>query len=514
MPKDRKKLYIIGIDAAPLWLIKDNYRKYNLDGFSELMAKGALTDLESTMPPMTGPSWPSIYTGFRPGDHGVPEFLKIEANYTRSVVYYNPEIKPPFWDSLAQKGLRSLVMNPAMLVKTSKYPNVDMMTGFPLPPKFSSKEVKEVADSHDFIGEPEIEMKLHHDEMSLDEASERYIESIRKRAEVSRELIDMNDYDLSFICFTETDRVQHFALNKPEWKRYTLPLYEQISVFLKWIERRAEKENGTVIVVSDHGAQPIKKALLMNGWLINKGYSKMKRKIEEGLKSGESTGALRYKLREQVLRSVHRKGSKTLLYSKLPSGGKRIVRAVLANVFTGTSTGNYTRIHDFDYDMEHTLAFASIANCPTTTIFINDHRFQHGCVSAADKKRIKRKIMRDLMSIKDDKGKKLITGVYDADDYYEGTKLFIAPDIFASVRKGYILEAFGYQKNGNLFMKPERPKSGDHLQNGIFGVVSYGEKLDYRKIAETKLYVYNINPTVMRYFGYAPQNDKRYKPIF
>ena len=88
-----KKLYMIGIDSAPLWIIKEYYKKRNFSGFEAIMDDGVLKEMESTLPPMTGPSWPSIYTGFRPGDHGVPEFLKMESNYTKDVVYYDPGIK-------------------------------------------------------------------------------------------------------------------------------------------------------------------------------------------------------------------------------------------------------------------------------------------------------------------------------------------------------------------------------------------------------------------------------------
>lgn len=509
-----KKLYIIGIDAAPLWIIRDYHRKGSLEGFSEIINKGALTYMESTLPPMTGPSWPSIYTGFRPGDHGVPEFLKMEPDYTRSVVYYDPGIKPPFWESLAHKGFKSLVMTPAMLVKTTSSRNVDMITGFPLPPKFSSSSIKEAADRHDFNGEPEIEARMKNGEITIEEASKIYREGIRTRAEVSKDLIDANEYDMAFICFTETDRMQHFSLNKPNWADCVVPLYEEISSFLKWIERRAKKEASSVMVVSDHGAQPIRKMFLMNGWLRRAGYSRFKKEIEDGITEAKSGVALKYKLREQILRSVHRSGSRKALYDKLPRIGKRMARAVLANTLSGTSSGNYNRIHDFDYDMASTKAFANVANCPVTTIFINDGRFTHGSVKPSEKKALKKKIMRDLMGIKDENGKPLIVNVWDADEYYEGTKLFIAPDIMAEAKEGYLLESFGFLKDGNLFMEPEMPKSGDHLRNGIFGIMSYGDKINYSKILKKKIYVYNVQPTVMKYFGLVPKNDKRYGPIF
>lgn len=483
-----------------------------MGGFEEFIKNGALTNMESTMPPMTGPSWPSIYTGFRPGKHGVPEFLKMEPNYTKSVVYYDPKIKAPFWDSLSQNGLKSLVITPAMLVEPSTEPNVDMITGFPLQSKCSSKRIKAIADKYHYTGEPEIETKMKSGEVSLQKASSIYKESIDTRSRMSKELINNNEYDLSFICFTEQDRLQHFSLNNQRWRDYILPLYESISDFMLWVEERARRERSTVMVVSDHGAQPIEKKFLMNGWLVHKKYAAFTKAIEEGINTNK--GVMRYVVREKLLSSVSKSGSRKLLYDKLPPSLKGIAKSTISKMLSGTSPEDYTRIHDFDYDMKKTVAFASIANCPVTTIFINDNRFESGIVTKMERPRIKKRLMEDLAKIKDKDGKKLIINVWDADEYYEGTKLFIAPDIFAEIRDGYILDAFGYLKSGGLTIDPEMAKSGDHQRNGIFGVMSYNRSIDYGKISRKKLYVYNVQPTIMRYFGLNPHNDSRYSAIF
>lgn len=507
--KEKKKLYLIGVDSASAWVIKDHCKKYNLQGFVKFMDDGVLTDIESTMPPMTGPSWPSIYTGYKPSGHGVPEFLKMEPNYTKTVVFYDPTIKEPFWDKLSRHGVRSLVMTPAMLVRPSKEENVDMITGFPLPGRPNSNEMKKIADKYNYIGEPDMEKEMKSGEITLRQASERYVDAIDVRSRISKELISKNDYDLNFICFTETDRMQHFSLSEKEWPEYVLPLYERVSDFLLWVQDRAKRENATVMVLSDHGTQPIKKKFLMNGWLLNNGYSKVKGSIESGLKD-PSKGSIKYDIRESLMKS----GLRRKVYDKLPNFGKNIVKSTIASTLSGTSSGDYTRLHDFDYDMSKTFAFASIANCMVTTIYINDHRFERGIVSAKEKPKLKKKLMADLMMIKDEQGKPLIVNVWDADEYYDGTDLFIAPDVMAEARKGYLLDAFGYLKSGGLFMDPEMAKRGDHLREGIFGVISNNQKLKYDEIAKKKLYVYNVEPTIMNYFGFSPENDKRYGPIF
>ncbi|MEM3227786.1 MAG: alkaline phosphatase family protein [Candidatus Micrarchaeaceae archaeon] len=508
------KLYLIGIDAAPLWLLKENINSYRLGGFKKMaLGNGVITNLESTMPPMTGPSWPSIYTGFRPGEHGVPEFLKMQPNYTKDVVFYNANIKRPFWDTLAEHGFKSLVITPPMVVKPSDEENVDMMTGFPLPPKFSSKKVHDAAAKHGFAGEPDIEHKIKSGEISMEKATKLYVESIERRSKMAKDLISGDGYDLAFVCFTEEDRAQHFSLNLPNWKDYVMPLYESISDFMLWIEERAEKEHATVMLVSDHGAQPIKMKFLLNGWLINSGYAVLKEELSKQIDETSAIGSMKYSMREGILKVINRSGSRKLIYDKLPKSLKGLSKAALSKLLVGASRDDYIRIHDFDYDMGRTKAFASVANTIVCTIFINDSRFEHGIVSKSEKPRLKKQIMGDLLKLKDERGHRLIVNVFDADDYYEGTKLFIAPDIMAEAKEGYLLDVFGYMKSGKLFTEPEPAKRGDHIRNGIFGILDYKNSHDYAALERKKLYVYNIEPTILKYFGIGPDNDKRYKSI-
>jgi len=247
-----KKLYLIGIDAAPLWIIKGEYKKWHLNGFKELIKHGTLIDMESTLPPMTGPSWPSIYTGFKPKEHGVPDFFKIQSNYTKEVVYYEPSIKEPFWEKLARDKIKSLIITPAMMIKLPSHKNIDMITGFPLPARFSSEKIKRISKRYGFFGEPDIESDMKSGKISLFEASSIYVKSIKKRSDVSKALIKRGNYDIVFVCFTETDRMQHFSLNTKDWKKCVIPLYQEISEFLEWIIKRAKEEGARLMIVSDH----------------------------------------------------------------------------------------------------------------------------------------------------------------------------------------------------------------------------------------------------------------------
>ncbi|MCL5100459.1 MAG: alkaline phosphatase family protein [Candidatus Marsarchaeota archaeon] len=151
-----KRLFVIGIDSAPKWIIKKLSSKYKLKGFLKFIDSGTLENLESTIPPLTPVAWPSIYTGLDPSIHGVTNFFKLNKDYTKELIYYDTKRHPPFWEILARNGVKCLIVTPATVVQTGSS-NVDIITGFPLKPRYSSNKLKNAAKKFGFYGEPEIE---------------------------------------------------------------------------------------------------------------------------------------------------------------------------------------------------------------------------------------------------------------------------------------------------------------------------------------------------------------------
>ena len=494
--KEGQKFYLIGIDAAPLWMIEYFIKKYKMKGFEEFNKQGILTKFLSTLPPMTGTACPSIYTGLEPREHGSLDFFYMDKDYTKQLIYFDAEKTHPFWDELSRKGVKSLVITPAMVIRTSKEKNVDMISGFPLPPKFSSIELKNAAKEFKFRGEPDIEPKIKKGEITLKQASDEYVKSIHARAELSKYLIKKNKYDLSFIYFAETDRLQHFSLNNPKWDKYIAPLYKEISNFFEWLLEFTKNENAVIMLISDHGAQPIYNKFLLNSWLINNNYLVLKEgiiKVEENKKMNlQST---KYQIREKLLKSRARK-----IYDKMPKSSKRIISNMIGKLLTSASNENYTRVHDFDFDMKKTKAFASVSNFPVSVIWINDNRFASPVVKSKEEKRkLKNKIKESLNKLKTNDGKKLIVNIIDGDEYYKETKLFIAPDLIISAIDNYSIDIFNYSKD-NIFMKPEPAKYGDHTLYGIFGIINKSNKKNIINKKIDKINVCDIFSIVMNYF--------------
>ncbi len=490
-----KKLYLIGIDAAPLWLIKKFSQEKNMASFNKMIKENDLIEMESTLPPMTGAAWPTIYTGLNPGKHGVPDFFVMKNDYTPDLVYYDSSKNPPFWKDIALSGKRCLVITPATDITLPEYPNVDMITGFPLKARTNNNRLEALMKKYDFYGEPDVEKEMKSGKMTEKEGSMHFLKSTEARTKLAIEAMKEEDYDFVYVCYTETDRLQHFVLNKKNMDEYLLPIYQSIGRYLDHVMRLADKEKGAVMIVSDHGAQPIKYKFLINSWMIKNGYAKLKgsimEKITDTSKSSEATESdSGYGVRDKLLKSRLRN-----VYDRLPHSMKGIVSKSAGRILPASNAGRYTRIHLFDYDMENTKAFAAISNINVATIWINDKRFRKGSVSPSEKDKLKREISKKLLSLKDKEGKKLIYKIYDGSAYYGKTSLFIPPDLFVEAMPGYMIDIFNFSSN-SLFMEPEPPKRGDHTKMGIYGFYPWKNE------DKTKTFKINdVYQTVLDYYG-------------
>ncbi|MGC8649030.1 MAG: alkaline phosphatase family protein [Candidatus Micrarchaeia archaeon] len=484
--RGRRKAYLIGIDSVPLSVLKELSGNKGMEAFDELLKTNSIVDLESTLPPITGPAWPSLYTGLNPGEHGVPNFLTITKNYVKELVFFDSHKHKPFWETLADEGHKCLVITPAMITMPPINKNIDMITGFPLPSKPSNEKMGRMMQKYNFTGEVDLEKDIVEGKITLDYATAEYIKTIKKRAGLAKECILNDDYDFVYVCFTETDRIQHYTMNLRDRKKYLLSIYSEISNFVGFILERAKKEDAAVFIVSDHGAQAIYNKFLINTWLINKGYITLK---SENTK--QKGNILKYKMRSLLMR--HKSTLRKFFY-KMPHSMKLFIKNTFIDSLPADTSKGTAYLYIFDYNINKTKAFAEVSVLPVCSIWINDKRFDKGIVDEKEKKALKQKLISELKEVKSAEGDKMFVNVIDADEYYKGTKLFIAPDIFAEAKPHYTVDIFTYSKN-SIFAKPQKGKSGDHTRYGILGF--------YPKIKVNNPKITEVKDIIMKYFDEA-----------
>jgi predicted AlkP superfamily phosphohydrolase/phosphomutase len=107
------KLLIVGIDAADRHLILDWSSRGLLPNFDRLMQQASWGDSGNSTGMVAGTVWPTFYTGVLPGRtgrfRGTTQF--VSGTYEHADIDLPRDDFPPFWDVLAEQGVRSYVVD-------------------------------------------------------------------------------------------------------------------------------------------------------------------------------------------------------------------------------------------------------------------------------------------------------------------------------------------------------------------------------------------------------------------
>jgi predicted AlkP superfamily phosphohydrolase/phosphomutase len=452
---DLKKVYLVGLDSVPLWILEKLPDTKEFENIHRIMKKGKIKDLLTTMMPVTNAAWGAIYTGLSESELGIYDFLILNKDYKLDLVEYDNVAYPPIWESL---NLKSLVITPATYVEVSRKSNVDMISGFPYPYNTNNQKLKLLMKKYNFYQEAAVEKDVESRKISPEEAAKLFVDKIRIRREIASEMLSENEYDFVFICITETDRIQHFTLSRDNYMDYQLPIFAEIDKLLKYILERIEREDGTLLLVSDHGGQAVHKKFLINSWLIQNGYAKLKDENKNVVLATSITN-------NEMVRKI---------YDKMP---KVIKKKVISSGIADTS------FKPLDLDMKNTVAFSATSTDAIVPIWINDSRFAEG--SNANLK-FKEKLMEDLKKID------MIENVLDGKKYYGNTNKFIVPDILLEAKGGYSIKT--NEIDTELIKELNVNRGGDHTKYGIIGA--------YPNILENKDYnVKEVASIIKKLYG-------------
>ena len=260
------RLLVVGLDGGTDSVI--GLPDANLPNIAALRAGGASATLTSTVPPVTAAAWPSMMTGWNPGRHGMYDFrtLGIErysrlwgAGHSapfeegRDFVSSRRWSGAAFWDQLDAPA--------AVLSVPMTYPawRIDgrMVAGFPLPdydrnhtePPELADQLPPLLDFADRIGK-----------LSDRELADRCQALIDRQRDIVLRWLREDEHEVVVVVFQSTDFAQHRL-----WKYLDQgghPLREALLEMYRSIDglvgeaRETLGEEGTVVVVSDHGFGP------------------------------------------------------------------------------------------------------------------------------------------------------------------------------------------------------------------------------------------------------------------
>lgn len=291
------RVLVIGIDGATFDLLSPWAEKGDLPNLARLMSEGAHGPLESTLPPVTSPAWPTFATGKNPGKHGVFDFIRplggrfelVNASSLRG---------PTLWEILSRAGRKVGIMNVPVTYPPKPVNGfviggmLSPMTGtFTYPSSFLDRYASELRP---YRIAPEVQYKGDNEKAFVEDL----LDLVDRRGRYALRLMEDCPYDFLMFHFQATDVLQH-ALWKavdpahPRHDPRSAPrvtamfksIYDRIDDFIGQMLERLD-DDATVMVMSDHGFGSLHHTVNLNLYLIDRGLMKLKSGAWTRLKTG------------------------------------------------------------------------------------------------------------------------------------------------------------------------------------------------------------------------------------
>ena len=484
------RVLVIGLDAATFDLIEPWMAEGLLPSFHRLMSEGAWGRLESTIPPVTAVAWNAFATGKNPGKHGLFDFVRREAgSYSIRVVNGASRRAEPFWRLLDRNGLRVGVVNVPMTYPPDRLQHGFVISGLDAPGWDS-----------DFVYPPRLkellahcEYEIHPTHTSLEDWRESLFEVFDVQVRAFWELYHTQPWAALIMVFMQLDIAQHLFWREmeagdPLWGDVIRRLYQKADEFLGKV-LDALDGGTTLVVVSGHGAGPLKKAVSINQWLFRQGYLVLRRhrESEKGFN-------------ETLLRVC------TLMNMRLCERFKTACKERLA--WARDRIESYLLATQIDWTKTQAFAMGEYGG-----IFINlQGREEQGIVLSEEYEPLRDEIAARLLTLRDpDNGKAIIQRVYKREEIYSGAYVEWAPDLVLDwgdysydCRERVGTEHQDVFENEATYIPfADYKKTGVHRRHGIF--LMHGLPARSGRVEGARLM--DVAPTLLHLLGIPVPDD-------
>jgi predicted AlkP superfamily phosphohydrolase/phosphomutase len=299
------QVVVIGLDGATFTLLQPWMEQGHLPFLKSLLEQGVSAPLLSSMPPATVPAWQCFMTGKNPGKHGVPWFLK-----RRPDSYEETPIGPmhcqarTLWELLSAAGKRLAVFNVPYSAANGAFNGV-LIAGFDTSPgrmAEASQPAGLLREIEARFGTYQVQLKTPG--LLLANRSASIIESFLDdchaltdyQFRVAQAIVERERFDFVMWYQLVPDRLQHWLWHLLDvahpWhdaalaRRFYDPIlayYRRLDAYIAQLVAGVGAEP-TVVVMSDHGFGPVRRAIDLSTWLLREGYLRIKRRPLSQLK--------------------------------------------------------------------------------------------------------------------------------------------------------------------------------------------------------------------------------------
>jgi predicted AlkP superfamily phosphohydrolase/phosphomutase len=470
------KLLVVGIDGGTMDLVRPWVEEGKLPTIGRLIREGTSGELESIIPPLTGPAWASFMTGVNPGKHGVFDFMKSGFETIHLINYDSIRIDT-LWEILSRQDKRLVVLHVPI---TYPPPRIN---GYLIGGILSGKGP--ISYPPELLGEVEGHIgEKYRTSMSIGpqigrEAS--YIEEISKWHDIvekSALYLLRKNWDLFMTVFTITDGLSHFLWrHMEEGGEFGDGIYRAYSLVDRSIGRLLDcisKEDIHVILLSDHGFGPLRKNVNLNLYLMKRGFLVFRKR------SFLKKFVFMQGLTPNNLYGIVKKFKLTARTRSIPIELRyRVLDSFLS----------YR-----DVDWEKTLAYSRghVGQIFVNRPVVEKHRLDYF--------QFRDRLIGELYEIKDEEtGEKIVDHIYPKEEVYWGDYIDDAPDLFI-VMKNFSYLAYPLLTSDNKIVTDYKveSRSGTHRMNGMF--VGHGPLFPGGKRIEGAR-ILDVAPTILEIMG-------------
>lgn len=497
--KDGKKIVVVGIDGGTFDVILPLIEKGQLLNIKRFLVEGCWGNLQSTIPPSSGPAWSSFMTGKRPCNHGIFDFVNKRANSYEIYYINSTNIKgPTFWDILGQHGGKVGIIN-VMVTYPPRPVNGFLITGGLTPPGRTFTYPKQLAkEIEDLFGDyPSLPPGgISATEGREEEFVKVFLSNAKKRATIAKYLMENKEWAFFMVMFEGADSLQHelwkyIDQGHPQYvgnpKGYIIKaiprFYQIVDRYVGYVLEKMSGED-TVCIMSDHGFRSLHRYFLVNNFLLKIGVLKLKSNLGTTLKRRVLS-----KVSPLDLYKLARKMGFNSAISKFRGGWSEELLSSLT-------------LSRKSIDWKNTRAFAAGTG---GHIYLNvKGREPLGMVEPGrEYEKVKGFITEKLKSLVDEAGGgQPIARVYDKRTLHRGKFEDRAPDLSFLLQEGYATLHREQFVSSDVFINS--PHSGTHDLEGI--VMFLGSQIKKgERIRDAK--IFDLAPTYLHLFGLPIPED-------
>jgi len=488
---------VVGIDGATFDIIRPWADAGELPNLARLMSEGATAPLESTLPPVTSPAWPTFATGKNPGKHGVFDFIRplggefelVNASSLRAAT---------LWEILSAAGRKVGIMN-VPITYPPKPVRGFVIGGMLSPMTGSFTYPKELLESYAHDLKPyRIAPNVQYKEGNEEAFTKDLLDLVRRRGEYALRLMEDHPHDFLMFHFQATDILQH-ALWKavdPFHPRYDHSYAQQVLPAFKriyWsideaIGRMIERLDGdaTVIVMSDHGFGSLHHTVNLNLFLLDQGLLRLKSGAWTRLKTRLFRAGL---TPASIWHLIERAGLQNYVWQVSKSTRNKIVSKFLSFE---------------DVDWTRTVAY-SIGH--VGQVYVNlKGREPHGIVEpGAEYESALGRVTELLQELRYPRsGECLVDEIIRGDEVAHGPYASRSADLHL-VLDGYRAIAFPlFAADGRIVTRQIRGDSGCHRRHGV--LIAWGHGIR-RGASISNPHIMDLTPTILHLMGLPVPDD-------